>query len=262
MKAGRTGPVVAFAFPALCSAPGTRPGRRPRLGPAGIVAVAGGYGRPVPVGPGGIGLGQQLLFGGRAGRDQELEGVFLRLIRLVELHNRRQTSGRPLGYGDIGPDFRPLFVEHPRPPGPGRGGGGGRPVRHRAALGVRRSGADSGDRHGVHACGGVDVPVQQPRRFAGPLAVRRRLRHDLAIEKSSTRWLIFAFSLVGLGFITKMMQAFLVVPGWPTPTSGPLPFALARRVRQLAAAGARHGGVGRVVGGGGHGSRRRPTVRI
>ena len=59
----------------------------------------------------------------------------------------------------------------------------------------------------------------------------------LAIEKSSTRWLVFAFALVGLGFITKMMQAFLVVPGMATAYFWAAPVPLARRVRQLAAAG-------------------------
>ena len=58
-----------------------------------------------------------------------------------------------------------------------------------------------------------------------------------AIEKGSTRWLIFAFSLVGLGFITKMMQAFLVVPGMAAAYFWAAPYSFWRRVRQLAAAG-------------------------
>ncbi|MFZ0666285.1 MAG: glycosyltransferase family 39 protein [Acidimicrobiales bacterium] len=33
-----------------------------------------------------------------------------------------------------------------------------------------------------------------------------------AIEKSSSRWLVLAGTLIGFGFITKMLQAFLVVP--------------------------------------------------
>ena len=33
-----------------------------------------------------------------------------------------------------------------------------------------------------------------------------------AIERSSPRWLVLAGALVGFGFITKMLQAFLVVP--------------------------------------------------
>jgi 4-amino-4-deoxy-L-arabinose transferase-like glycosyltransferase len=56
-----------------------------------------------------------------------------------------------------------------------------------------------------------------------------------AIEKASTRWLVFAFSLVGLGFIAKMMQAFLVVPGMVAAYFLAAPIATGRRVRQLAA---------------------------
>ncbi|HTT88725.1 MAG TPA: glycosyltransferase family 39 protein [Acidimicrobiales bacterium] len=59
----------------------------------------------------------------------------------------------------------------------------------------------------------------------------------VAIEKSSTRWLIFAFSLVGFGFITKMMQAFLVVPAMAAAYFLAAPAPVWRRVRQLAAAG-------------------------
>jgi 4-amino-4-deoxy-L-arabinose transferase-like glycosyltransferase len=33
-----------------------------------------------------------------------------------------------------------------------------------------------------------------------------------AIEKAQTRWLVFAGALIGFGFITKMMQAFLIIP--------------------------------------------------
>jgi 4-amino-4-deoxy-L-arabinose transferase-like glycosyltransferase len=59
-----------------------------------------------------------------------------------------------------------------------------------------------------------------------------------AIEKASTRWLIFAFSLVGLGFITKMMQAFLIVPALAGAYFLAAPTTLLRRARQLVAAGA------------------------
>jgi 4-amino-4-deoxy-L-arabinose transferase-like glycosyltransferase len=59
-----------------------------------------------------------------------------------------------------------------------------------------------------------------------------------AIEKASTRWLLLAFSLVGLGFITKMMQAFLVVPGLAGAYFLAAPTTLWRRASQLAAAGA------------------------
>jgi 4-amino-4-deoxy-L-arabinose transferase-like glycosyltransferase len=59
----------------------------------------------------------------------------------------------------------------------------------------------------------------------------------IAMEKSSTRWLIFAFSLVGIGFITKMLQAFLVVPAISAAYLLAAPAPVWRRVRQLTAGG-------------------------
>jgi 4-amino-4-deoxy-L-arabinose transferase-like glycosyltransferase len=55
-----------------------------------------------------------------------------------------------------------------------------------------------------------------------------------AVEKASTRWLIGAFALVGLGFITKMMQAYLVVPGFGLAYLVAAPTNLGRRIRHLA----------------------------
>ena len=58
-----------------------------------------------------------------------------------------------------------------------------------------------------------------------------------AVEKGSTRWLLLAGVFLGFGFLTKMLQAFLVLPGlaaaylWAAPTR---PW---RRVRQLLAGG-------------------------
>ncbi len=58
-----------------------------------------------------------------------------------------------------------------------------------------------------------------------------------AVEKGSTRWLLLAGVFLGFGFLTKMLQAFLVLPGlalaylWAAPTT---PW---RRVRQLLAGG-------------------------
>ncbi len=59
-----------------------------------------------------------------------------------------------------------------------------------------------------------------------------------AIDKASTRWLILAFSLVGLGFITKMMQAFLIVPALAGAYFLAAPTTLWARLRHLVAAGA------------------------
>jgi 4-amino-4-deoxy-L-arabinose transferase-like glycosyltransferase len=58
-----------------------------------------------------------------------------------------------------------------------------------------------------------------------------------ALEAGSTRWLLLAGSLVGFGFLTKMLQAFLVLPGFAAVYLYAAPGTLARRVRQVAAAG-------------------------
>jgi 4-amino-4-deoxy-L-arabinose transferase-like glycosyltransferase len=58
-----------------------------------------------------------------------------------------------------------------------------------------------------------------------------------AIEDGRTRWLLLAAALVGTGFDTKMMQAFLVIPviGATYLVAGP--HRLGRRIRQLLGAG-------------------------
>ncbi len=59
-----------------------------------------------------------------------------------------------------------------------------------------------------------------------------------ALEEARTMWLVLAASAVGLGFTTKMLQSFLVVPAigvvylWAAPTP------LGRRIGQLVVAGA------------------------
>ncbi len=58
-----------------------------------------------------------------------------------------------------------------------------------------------------------------------------------SLERASTWWLVAAAALVGTGFITKMLQALLVLPaiGVVFLLAAPVPFW--RRVRQLLAAG-------------------------
>ena len=58
-----------------------------------------------------------------------------------------------------------------------------------------------------------------------------------AVEKASTRWLLLAGVFLGFGFLTKMLQAFLVVPGLAAAYLWAAPTTLWRRVRQLLAAG-------------------------
>jgi 4-amino-4-deoxy-L-arabinose transferase-like glycosyltransferase len=58
-----------------------------------------------------------------------------------------------------------------------------------------------------------------------------------ALESASGRWLMLAGALVGLGFITKMLQAFVILPGFALVYLCYAPTSVGRRVRQLLAAG-------------------------
>ena len=57
-----------------------------------------------------------------------------------------------------------------------------------------------------------------------------------ALERGSTWWLVLAFSLVGFGFLAKMLQALLVVPAFGLVYLVAAPVSLRRRVVQLTAA--------------------------
>ncbi|MFI5913559.1 glycosyltransferase family 39 protein [Dactylosporangium sp. NPDC051541] len=59
-----------------------------------------------------------------------------------------------------------------------------------------------------------------------------------AIERGSTWWLLFAGSMVGFGFLTKMLQALLVVPAFALAYLLFAPTGWVRRLVQLLAAGA------------------------
>ncbi|WP_428965576.1 ArnT family glycosyltransferase [Micromonospora fluostatini] len=58
-----------------------------------------------------------------------------------------------------------------------------------------------------------------------------------AVETAATRWLVLAGVLVGVGFLTKMLQAFLVVPVLAGVYLVAAPTGWWRRVRQVLAAG-------------------------
>ena len=58
-----------------------------------------------------------------------------------------------------------------------------------------------------------------------------------ALEAANTRWLVLAGSLVGLGFLTKMMQAFFVVPAFGLVYLLAAPTPVRRRIWQLLLAG-------------------------
>jgi 4-amino-4-deoxy-L-arabinose transferase-like glycosyltransferase len=56
-----------------------------------------------------------------------------------------------------------------------------------------------------------------------------------AIERDRTRWLVFAGLLLGFAFLSKMMQAFLVLPGFGVAYLWAGPARLRRRIWQLLA---------------------------
>jgi hypothetical protein len=58
-----------------------------------------------------------------------------------------------------------------------------------------------------------------------------------AMEAGRASWLVAAAALIGLGFLTKMMQAFLVVPGFALAYLVAAPVTLRRRIGQLSLAG-------------------------
>ncbi|MEV6815029.1 glycosyltransferase family 39 protein [Micromonospora sp. NPDC051296] len=58
-----------------------------------------------------------------------------------------------------------------------------------------------------------------------------------ALETASTRWLALAGALVGFGFLTKMLQAFLVLPVFAAVYLVAAPTTLGRRIRQVLLAG-------------------------
>ena len=59
-----------------------------------------------------------------------------------------------------------------------------------------------------------------------------------ALEAASGRWLYLAFALVGLGFLTKMLQAILVLPAFGLVYLVAAPNPLRKRIVQLVVAGA------------------------
>ncbi len=66
-----------------------------------------------------------------------------------------------------------------------------------------------------------------------------------ALEKAETKWMIFTGVLIGFGFLTKMLQAFLVVPGFALVYLIAAPTTFWRRLRQTL-----YGGIAMVVAGG------------
>ena len=69
-----------------------------------------------------------------------------------------------------------------------------------------------------------------------------------AIEAGKTKWLVLAATLVGFAFLTKMLQAFLVVPAFGLVYLLAAPVSLRRRIAQLAIAAGDDGRASGLVG--------------
>jgi len=59
-----------------------------------------------------------------------------------------------------------------------------------------------------------------------------------ALERAGTRWIVVCGALLGFAFLTKMLQAFLVLPGFTLVYLYAAPTGLRRRLAQLLAGGA------------------------
>ncbi len=66
-----------------------------------------------------------------------------------------------------------------------------------------------------------------------------------ALENASTRWMVATGALIGFGFLAKMLQAFLVVPGFALVYLFAAPTSFWRRLRQTL-----YGGVAMIVAAG------------
>ena len=107
----------------------------------------------------------------------------------------------------------------------------GGPTRRRAGCRTARRSGDRGD-----ARRRVDLPLQQSRRPVGAAARRRRLLRPAGMRKGFQPMVVGAAGVaVGFGFLAKMLQAFLVLPGFGAAylVAGHRP--LARRLARPAA---------------------------
>jgi len=59
-----------------------------------------------------------------------------------------------------------------------------------------------------------------------------------ALERASTRWMVAVGAMIGFAFLAKMMQAFVVIPGFALVYLIAAPTGLRRRIMQLLAGGA------------------------
>jgi 4-amino-4-deoxy-L-arabinose transferase-like glycosyltransferase len=77
----------------------------------------------------------------------------------------------------------------------------------------------------------------QPDALLTLLLVASAYALTRALERGSARWLMLAGVALGFGFLSKMLQAFLVLPGFAVVYLIAAPAGMWRRVRDLALAG-------------------------
>ena len=58
-----------------------------------------------------------------------------------------------------------------------------------------------------------------------------------AIETASTRWIVLAGAVIGFAFLTKLLQAFLIVPGLALAFLVAAPVGIWKRIGKLAIGG-------------------------
>ena len=128
-------------------------------------------------------MGERLLFGGGAGRCDQLDGDAVRLQRSRQRDHRRQDPRGAVDHRRLGPAVRPQPVERAGAAGAG-GGGRGEPALRRCPPG-QRTGCGAAGRRRVRANAGgrADVPVQQSGRPSGVDAGCRRVLRAASLRK-------------------------------------------------------------------------------
>ena len=196
------------------AAAGPRPQRDAAWVRPSLIALLGIAALLVPLGSQCIGLGERLLLRRRAGGLDELEGVLLRVVRRLELHHRRQVAGRALGDGHLRADLRrqrwsilaPQALE-------------GVATVGFTYLTVRRwfpaaAALIAGATVALTPVAALMFRFDNPDALLALLLTAATYAVVRAIEAGKTKWLVLAATLVGFAFLTKMLQAFLVVPAF------------------------------------------------
>ena len=122
-------------------------------------------------------MGECVLLGVGAGRCGQLDGIPVRILGHGQLDHGRQAPRLDLGDGPVGQGVRPVVVEPARPASADGRGLRGTAVPGRAPVVRAGRRASCRDDSGTYPYRGPDVPLQQPRRPAGPTSGCCRLRH-------------------------------------------------------------------------------------